>query len=396
MNRLSLFQRVQTGESRAGLVLLVAAVIGFLWANSPWRETFHALSGWQLGPAFLHLNLSASSWISDGLLAVFFFVVGMELKHELVAGSLRSVREVAVPVCAAVGGMAVPAALFTAIVLLGGAPGAVSGWATPTATDIAFALAVLAVCGRGLPDALRTFLLTLAVVDDLLAISVIAVFYTGGVNPLFLALALCSAALFGVLVRLRRLQWWLLLPVALLAWYFMHLSGVHATIAGVVLGAVVPARVLRSETEARTERLGDLVRPWSTYVALPAFALVSSGVTVIDADGGSGFLGQPVFIAVALALVVGKFLGVVGTTALVTKTTPLRLSGSLRLRDMVPLGFLAGIGFTVALLIADLGFSDKGQSDAAKVAILIASVCSGVLGAFSLRWTARRMQRHQK
>ncbi|HMQ39127.1 MAG TPA: Na+/H+ antiporter NhaA, partial [Micropruina sp.] len=261
------------------------------------------------------------------------------------------------------------------------------GWAIPTATDIAFALAVLAIFGRGLPRPLRTFLLTLAVVDDLLAIIVIAAFYTESIHPLPLFAALGAVALFGLLTRTRRLRWWLLIPVAAVAWAFMHASGVHATIAGVVLGLTVPAFPLHGESHARTHTLDDAVRPFSAGVALPVFAFFAAGVTLTG--GSEGVLDQPVFIAALVGLVIGKVLGVLGMTALLTRFTPFRLPDAIGLRDLFPIGFLCGIGFTVSLLITELSFEDGTHFRAAKVGILAASFLAAVLGAVLLRWDAR-------
>ncbi|MFT4228579.1 Na+/H+ antiporter NhaA [Micropruina sp.] len=384
----SLMQRL-TDEVPGGLLLLIAAVLALVWANSPWSDAYHALAGAVVGPAALHLDLSVAAWASDGLLAIFFFVVGVELKHELVAGSLRQPREAAVPVLAAVGGMVVPAAIFALVVVTSGEPAALHGWAIPTATDIAFALAVLAVFGRGLPRALRVFLLTLAVVDDLLAIVVIAIAYTEHISGPMLAGALAAVALFAVLVRLRWTAWWVLLPVAALAWGSMHASGVHATIAGVLMGLSVPPVALHGEPESRTYRYGDLVRPWSAAVALPVFAFFAAGVTLVGGDGPA-VTTEPVFYAVLFGLLAGKLVGVLGMTALVTRLTPLRLPDAIGLRDLLPVGLLTGIGFTVALLIAELSFADDAHRGAAKAGVLAASLLAGVLGACSLRWDARR------
>jgi NhaA family Na+:H+ antiporter len=379
-----------TAETTGGFLLLGAAALALVWANSPWREAYASLAAFSFGPEALHLDLTVAHWASDGLLAIFFFVVGVELKHELVAGSLRRPKEAAVPVLAAVGGMMVPAVIYLVVVLGFGDREAVNGWAIPTATDIAFALAVLAIFGRGLPRALRTFLLTLAVVDDLLAIVIIAVFYTSGVDLLMLAASVLAVAVFAVLVRTRRPRWWLLVPIAVIAWGFMHASGVHATIAGVLLGFTVPARLIHGETEPRTHRFDDRVRPFSSGIALPVFAFFSAGVSLVDGDGPLAVIGQPVVLAITLGLVLGKLVGVLGVTALVTRLTPLRLPDSIGLRDLLPVGFLTGIGFTVALLISELSFPDTEHTDAAKVAILGATLIAAVLAAGTLRWDARR------
>lgn len=375
-------------ETTSGALLLVAAVIALIWANSPWREAYFALGEIRIGPEALHLDLTLAHWAADGLLAVFFFVVGAELKQEFVAGSLRRPRETAVPVLAALGGMVVPAVFFVVIVLTLGDTTAVRGWAIPTATDIAFALAVLAIFGRGLPVVLRMFLLTLAVVDDLLAIVVIAVFYTASIDVVALLAALAAVAAFGVVVRLRRPWWWLLIPLGLVAWGFMHASGVHATVAGVLLGFTIPARTIHGEPRLRTAMYEHAVRPWSTAIALPVFAFFSAGVSVADGGGAAEVFGQPVVLAIVVGLVLGKLVGVLGTAALVTRFTGLRLPDSIGLRDLVPIGFLTGIGFTVSLLITELSFPDSVHTDGAKLAVLGGTLLSAVLAAILLRWNA--------
>jgi NhaA family Na+:H+ antiporter len=317
-------------------------------------------------------------------------VVGVELKHEFVAGSLRNPREVGVPMIAAVGGMAVPALVYAGVLLTLGDPGALHGWAIPTATDIAFALGVLAIFGRGLPVAIRTFLLTLAVVDDLLAIIVIAVFYTESIHWWPLAGALVCVALFAWHVRSRTPRWFVLLPLAMVAWTLMHSSGVHATVAGVLLGFTVPAIAMRGEPGSRTHAFEHAVRPFSQGLALPVFAFFAAGVSLVDGDGPGAMFGQPVVLAITAGLVLGKLVGVLGATALVTRLTPLRLPAGIGVRDLLPVGLLAGIGFTVSLLISELSFGDAEHADGAKVAILGASVLAAILGAVSLRWDARR------
>ena len=374
-------------ETTGGILLLIAAAISLIWANSPWQTSFTALANTVVGPAALHLNLSLAHWASDGLLAIFFFVVGVELKHELVAGSLRHPKEAAVPVVAAVGGMALPAGIYCAVVMAMGDSSALEGWAIPTATDIAFALAVLAILGRGLPRALRIFLLTLAVVDDLLAIIVIAVFYTDHVDLVPLLCSLAAIVVFGILVRTRRPSAWLLVPIAVVAWAFMHASGIHATIAGVLLGFTVPAVAMHGEAQPRTHTFDHAVRPISAGIALPIFAFFAAGVTI---SGGVSVFTQPVFLAVVAGLVLGKVGGVLGATAVVTRFTPLRLPNSIGLRDLLPIGFLCGIGFTVSLLITELSFEGGEHLTAAKLGILVATALAAVLGGALLRWDARQ------
>src|SRR3954470_8085058 len=230
-------------ETVGGVLLLVGTLVALVWANSPWAEGYTQLRDTVVGPSALHLDLSLGTWAADGLLAIFFFVAGLELKREFIAGDLRDPRRAVLPVAAGVGGMAVPALCYALWNL--GPHGALGGWAIPTATDIAFAVAILAVISTHLPSGLGTFLLTLAVVDDLLAITVIAIFYTNSIDLLFLALALVPIAAFGVLVHKRVRSGWVLIPLAVISWALIHESGVHATVAGVLLGFTVP--VLRSE-----------------------------------------------------------------------------------------------------------------------------------------------------
>lgn len=377
-------------ETFAGMVLLAGAVIALVWANSPWRETYQALAGLVIGPESLHLDLPVASWVSDGLLAIFFFVVGLELKTEFVTGALRDVRLALVPILAAVCGMIGPALVYTVTQVVSGS-GVYDGWAIPVATDIAFAVAVLGIFGRGLPPAARTFLLTLAVVDDLLGITVIAIFYTEQITLVFLLASLALIALFGVLVHRRVTAWWLLVPIAVAAWALMHASGVHATISGVLLGLSVPALTRANEAEAPTHRFVRRLQPWSAGLVLPVFAFFAAGVSVVDSGGLGGLLADPVAVGVYVGLPLGKFLGIWGGVALMTRLTRLRLGDGLSLADIAPISIVAGIGFTVSLLIATLSFdADDPLSAHARVAVLLGSLISAVLGALALRLRARQ------
>jgi Na+:H+ antiporter, NhaA family len=377
------FSEILRKETVGGTLLLAAAVIALVWANSPWSGTYHTMSEFAFGPEFLHLRLSVSAWAADGLLAIFFFVVGLELKREFVAGDLRDPRRAALPIAAAFGGMIVPAAIFIAINLISGHPENLDGWAVPIATDIAFALAVLAVLSTHLPTALRTFLLTLAVVDDLLAISVIAIFYTEHLSLGPLALALIPIGLFALAVQRGIRHWWVLVPLAALAWSLAHASGVHATVAGVVLGFTVP--VLGRYGHPTAELFEHKLRPVSAGFAVPVFAFFAAGVTVGGWVGLGDSLRHPITDGVIAGLVIGKPLGVFVTAFLLARFTHATLDDDLAWRDVLGVSLLAGIGFTVSLLIGELAFGHGTPAgDDVKIGVLVGSVVAGVLASFVL------------
>jgi Na+:H+ antiporter, NhaA family len=370
-------------ETVGGVLLLVAAAAAVILANSPWSDIYRAMSEFEIGPHAWHLRLSVAEWAADGLLAIFFFVVGLELKREFVAGDLRDPARAALPIAAAVGGMVVPAAIFVAVNLGSGHPENLDGWAVPVATDIAFALAVLAVLSTHLPSALRTFLLTLAVVDDLLAITIIAVFYTDELAPLPLALAIVPLCLFGLAVQRGRAQWWILVPLAATTWALVHASGVHATVAGVLLGFTVP--VLRERGQLTAESLEHRLRPISAGLVVPVFAFFAAGVTVGGWSGLGVALLQPITLGVIVGLVLGKPLGVLGTTFLLAKFTRANLDEGLAWRDVFGVSLLAGIGFTVSLLIGELAFGHGTPPGVdAKMGVLLGSVVAALLAAIVL------------
>jgi Na+:H+ antiporter, NhaA family len=379
-------------ETVGGALLLTAAVVALVWANSPWAASYDALREFKVGTDSLglHLNLSLSAWAADGLLAIFFFVVGLELKREFVAGDLRDPSRAALPIAAAVGGMAVPALIFLGFTSHVGAE-AMRGWAIPTATDIAFAVAVLAVISTHLPAALRTFLLTLAVVDDLLAITVIAVFYTDEVDLRALGLAAIPLALFALCVQRRIRSWWLLVPLGAATWALVHESGVHATVAGVLLGFTVP--VLRSAAAGGpeagpglAEHLEHVVRPLSSGVAVPVFAFFAAGVTIGGYHGFAASLTDPIALGIVVGLVAGKVIGVFGTTRILSAATRASLDSSLRWVDVFGMSMLAGIGFTVSLLIGELAYGPYSeQGEHVKVAVLTGSLLAAMLAAVVLR-----------
>lgn len=373
-------------ETVGGVLLVGAAVIALVWANSPWGEAYATVSDLRIGPTALNLNLTLAQWAADGLLAIFFFVAGLELKREFVAGDLRDPRRAALPVAAAVGGMVAPALIYLAI-NAGDDTGASAGWAIPTATDIAFALAVLAVIGTHLPAALRTFLLTLAVVDDLLAITIIAVFYTSSLNLAPLALTLIPLGLFALLVQRRVRSWWLLLPLAVASWVLVHESGVHATVAGILLGFTVPViRRAEGPGPGLAEHFEHRFRPISAAVAVPVFAFFAAGVSIAGAGGLGASLRDSVTLGIIAALVVGKLGGVLGATWFMQRFTRAQLAEGMSWWDVVGVALLAGIGFTVSLLIGELAFgAGSERDDHVKIGVLLGSLLSALLAAVVLR-----------
>jgi NhaA family Na+:H+ antiporter len=392
-------------ETVGGLLLVAAAAIAVIWANSPASDTYFAIRDFTIGYEPWHLELSLGTWASDGLLAIFFFLVGLELKREFVAGDLSQFSKAVIPVAAAAGGVMVPALIYAAINFTD--PEAIRGWAIPTATDIAFAVAVLAIIGSHLPSALRIFLLTLAVVDDLIAITIIAVFYTSEIAVLPLVLFIIPVAAYAFLAhRYRRFfgmhpsaAWLILLPLGAIAWALLHASGVHATIAGVVLGFAVP--VLRGAASGGPEAGPGLAeifehrfRPISAGFAVPVFAFFAAGVAIGGWDGFTSALTDPVTIGILVALVLGKPIGIVATTWVMSRFTRAKLDASLAWIDLVGIGLLAGIGFTVSLLVAELSFGlGATQNDHAKVGILLASVLAAVLASGVLVTRNRRYRR---
>ncbi|MEE9094614.1 Na+/H+ antiporter NhaA [Pseudarthrobacter phenanthrenivorans] len=384
-------------ETVGGALLVLAAVIALIWANSPASDSYFALRDFTVGYEPWHLELSLGAWAADGLLAIFFFLVGLELKREFVAGDLRQISKSIVPVAAAVGGVAVPAVIYAVVNL--SSPGTLRGWAIPTATDIAFAVAVLAIIGSHLPSALRIFLLTLAVVDDLIAITIIAFFYSSDIKATPLLVALIPLAIYAFLAQKYRrffgrhaaAAWLILLPLGAVTWALVHASGIHATVAGVLLGFAVP--VIRSQASGGPDAGPGLAeifehrfRPISAGVAVPIFAFFSAGVAVGGWKGLGSALADPVALGIILGLVLGKPVGILATTWVLTKATRATLDSSFKWIDVFGVALLAGIGFTVSLLVAELSFGNGSlHDDHAKVGILAASLIAALLATAVLR-----------
>jgi Na+:H+ antiporter, NhaA family len=362
-------------ETVGGALMLAAAVIALVWANLG-EVSYEALRHLQIGP------LDAEHWAADGLLTIFFFVAGLELKRELTVGSLSRPAEALVPIAAALCGMLVPALIYLVINFSaeGGQP---RGWAIPMATDIAFALAILAVVARSLPSSLRAFLLTLAIVDDLGAILVIALVFSGDLAFGWLTAAAACAAVWWLLQRRKVSGWYLYIPLGVVCWWCMHESGVHATIAGVALGLLT--RSTDADPPTPVEDWEHRWRPISAGIAVPVFALLSAGVTV-SATTLFQFVRQPLALGVIAGLIIGKTVGVLGGAYLMARFTRAELAADLRWSEIFSVALLSGVGFTVALLISDLAFADQPElQDQGKAAVLIGSLLAGLLAAVSLR-----------
>jgi Na+:H+ antiporter, NhaA family len=404
-------------ETAGGIVLLAATAVALGWANSPWSASYDAL--WTtdlsilLGPFSLVEDLR--HWVNDGLMAVFFFVVGLEVKREMVAGELREVRKAALPIVGAVGGMIVPALLYW---VLNSASTGSAGWGIPMATDIAFALGVLALFGQRVPSALKVFVLTLAIVDDIGAILVIAMFYSGGVQIPWLFVA-CVFLL--AVVALRSIEvWWVpaYVVLGLGVWLATYQSGIHATIAGVALGLLTPSRaqapssleetpppeqepdphtVQSISAQARAsisvvERLEHVLHPWTSYVIVPIFALANAGIT-LGGDVVAAAIRSPITHGVVIGLVVGKLCGVFGSAWLAHRLGFAMLPEGVAWHHMGAAASVAGIGFTVSIFIATLAFSDPDLVAEAKFGVLAASVLATLLGAIILQIAGRSQTR---
>ncbi|MDN3240694.1 Na+/H+ antiporter NhaA [Glycomyces tritici] len=412
-----------TIEPAAGVVLVVCAVVAMLWANSPWAASYEAVWGLDITFAFgdFALHHTLQDWINDGLMAIFFFVVGVEIKSEIVSGELSNPRNAVPPIAAAVGGMAAPALIYVA--LNAGTPGE-GGWGIPMATDIAFAVGILALFGSRIPSAARIFLLTLAIVDDLGAIAVIAIFYTDDVSMAWLGAA---GALIALAILLRVLNVWsgpVYLVIGVLLWVAMLESGVHATIAGVVMGLIISARPLldpqiaharaqemakdgltAEETEQLVKFARDAVPPtervqarnhrFSSFVVLPLFALANAGVA-LSSDLFATAMTSTVTLGIILGLVVGKLVGITAVTWIVVKLGWGRMPTGTTWPLLAAIAMVAGIGFTVALFITELAFRGGDAAlltDEGKIGVLCASFLAALIGALAVHLTAPKTPR---
>jgi NhaA family Na+:H+ antiporter len=363
-------------EAAGGVVLLAAAVAAMLWANlfgSSYRDVW--ATELRLGAGDLAKSFDLRHWINDGLMVIFFFVVGLEVKREFVVGELRDRRAAMVPIVAAAGGMIGPALVYLAF--NPGGP-ASRGWGIPIATDIAFALGVLTVAGRRAPPGMRLFLLTLAVVDDIGAIAVIAIAYTETVSLGGLGIAVIALAAVALLRRVGVWTVWAYVPLGAALWWGASSSGVHPTIAGVALGLMTPARPYKGR--AILDDLEQRLHPISSFVVVPLFALANAGIAV-DADSLGRAARSSVALGVAAGLILGKTFGILLPTFALLRFARTKLPSGMRLRDVTAVGVLGGVGFTVAIFVTELALPDAALIDAAKTGVLFASVFCALAGA---------------
>lgn len=377
-------------EAKQGILLILVAAAALILANSEFSQAYN---GWFNNPLAwtpIPKLTTAHLWINDGLMAIFFFVVGLEVKREIVEGQLSSADQRRLPVLAAVGGMALPALVYLAIA--GGEPGLSRGWAIPAATDIAFAMGVLGLLGKRVPASLRLFLLTVAIVDDIGAVAIIALFYTASIKMVWLGAAAAVLAAMMLLNRANYGRPWPYILLALILWYCVLHSGVHATIAGVLAALTIPMRGVNDDT--MLERIEHTLAPWNAYLVVPVFGFANAGVALAGL-GIDEFL-APLPVAVAAGLVVGKQLGIFATVFLACKLGLAKRPANASWPEVWGVSILCGIGFTMSLFIGELAFPGANETaqllrDEAKIGILGGSIVSALLGFGILRMTSIKM-----
>ncbi|MCX6540305.1 MAG: Na+/H+ antiporter NhaA [Actinobacteria bacterium] len=374
-------------ESAGGILAVGGAVAALIWVNVA-PHSYNSLWSHELSISLGHhaLQLSLKHWVNDGLMALFFLVVGLEIKRELVLGELRVLRRAALPIVAAIGGMVIPAALFAVI---NSGTDTSHGWGVPMATDIALALGVIALLGRHIvPPSLSLFLLAVAIVDDIGAIVVIAVFYSNGIQVTWLAAAAAMVALTVLLRRLRVTAMWPFIAIGLAMWFSLHEAGVHATIAGVIMGLLAPtAAPPGPNTVSVVERLEHGLHPFTSFLIVPLFAISNAGIR-FDNALLDGVLSSHAFWGVVIGLVIGKPVGITLASWLAVRAGVAEYPTGVRLAQVGAVGAVAGIGFTVSLFVSELAFTHADQLGQAKFGVLIASIVAGLIGVVALRAVA--------
>ncbi|NVK29534.1 MAG: Na+/H+ antiporter NhaA [Gammaproteobacteria bacterium] len=385
-NALSKIQEFLRLEASAGLILMAMALLAMLAANTPLSTFYTAFldTNVRVGIGSFEISKPSLLWINDGLMAIFFFLIGLEIKREVINGELSSLDKAILPIFAAIGGMAVPGLVFLAI--NAGSPETLSGWAIPTATDIAFALGILALLGTRAPVALKVFLLAIAIIDDLGAIIIIAVFYTADLSTNALTAAMVGLAIAVGLNRLNVKRIGPYAVVGVLTWVMVLKSGVHATLAGVLIAFTVPLKAKDGE-EALLYKVEHALHPWVAYLILPLFAFANAGVTLTGLSLDD--LLAPLPLGIALGLFIGKQIGVFGATWLAVKTGRASLPAGVDWQHISGVSLLTGVGFTMSLFIGSLAFGDSELMNPVRLGVLCGSIASGVLGYLVLRTTAK-------
>ncbi len=380
MNFNNLFRDFTESEKSGGIVLIIVTILSLAIANSPFAETYHHIWSYEI------FNGSIEHWINDGLMAFFFLLIGLEMEREVYKGELSTLNKAALPVAGAIGGMILPVVFY----ILLNYNGAWNGLGIPMATDIAFALGILSLLGNRIPLSLKIFLTALAIIDDLGAILVIAIFYSDGISFMHLSIAMGILCLLFVFNRLKLHNIWLYLIPGAIMWYFMMLSGVHATITGVLVAFAIPFG--QGEETSVSYRLQHLLHKPVAFIILPIFALANTALD-LTSEGFSMLINNN-SLGIAAGLLLGKPLGIVGACYLAVKSGLCTLPSSLKIRHFWGIGFLGGIGFTMSIFISLLAFSDQDIIETSKLSVLITSVVSGTIGFLILRKTFQKRKAH--
>ena len=371
-------------EAASAVVLLVVTALALIVANSPWGGAYEAALAVKLGPSWI--RLTALHWINDSLMAVFFMLVGLEIKREVVAGALSSLQQAALPLVAALGGVLAPAAVYVAI--SAGDAEALAGWATPVATDIAFALGILALVGPRAPSSLKVFLTALAVLDDLLVVLIIVLFYTGEGSALYLLFAGIGLA---VLIGMNRMGVSLVslyLLIGAIVWFCVLRSGVHPTLAGVLVAFTVPIGGDGHDAASPLHRLEHSLHPWVAWLVVPVFAFANAGVSFSEISWA--MVSGPICIGIVAGLFLGKQIGILASAWLATRLGIARAPEGATFRHIHGVAAVCGVGFTMCLYIASLAFDTEAQENAAKIGVLVGSLLSGMVGYVALRGASRQ------
>lgn len=383
-----LTKRLLADEAISGKLIVLAVIAALAIANSPLRSLYDSLLALHMSICIgnFSLDYDLKHWINDGLMTIFFLVVGLELRREISEGKLKGIRNATLPFAAAIGGMVVPALIFTAFNYN---RESLDGWAIPVATDIALALGVLALLGRKIPSSLRLFLLTLAIIDDIIAVTIIALFYTNSLNPFMLCIGTIWILLMIILTRRKMMRMSLFVAMSMIFWLIVNVSGVHVTIAGAIIGLIAPLSLMEQQRRSIADRLESATIPLSTLVIVPLFAFANTGIVLsfssFEIDAAPYLASGIIF-----GLVLGKTFGVLLATWLLVRFARFELPRGVNWSHIIGIGMLAGIGFTISLFVTELAFTSDSLISVSKISIFIASIASAILGLITLRLANKR------